>query len=115
MDLKISRKKSANQKSQDFCEMFVIFSLAYGFLFFVISISVRSSLAPLRPVTPTIYEWVAPLLEKLGQELLTGATHVRMRPWKWSEGVPRRSLASGTACTRVLHSPRGAGEGGVEG
>ncbi len=57
--LKISRKKSENQKSRDFCHMFVIFkqktihfgyrfknlqkiySLANGFLFFVISISER--------------------------------------------------------------------------
>ncbi len=50
---KISRKKSVNQKYRDFCQMFVIYKkkfipqgmdlkiyrLAYGFLFFVISIS----------------------------------------------------------------------------
>jgi hypothetical protein len=38
---KISRKKSVNQKSWDFCQMFVIsiYSLAYGFLFVMIFIS----------------------------------------------------------------------------
>jgi hypothetical protein len=59
--LKISRNKSVNQKSRDFCQMFVIskkenhtlgyrfknlqkiYSLSYGFLFFVISISEKSN------------------------------------------------------------------------
>jgi len=41
MDFKISRKKSVNQLSWDFCQMFVIsiYSLAYGFLFVMIFIS----------------------------------------------------------------------------
>jgi hypothetical protein len=57
LDFKNIKKKSANQKSRDFCQMFVIskmktiplrygfknlqeiYSLAYGFLFCVISIS----------------------------------------------------------------------------